>query len=54
VRGFVVICGVQVDRSLSEIFRLEASALGNPGKHARTDFLSIVEGKNVIGPFRPG
>ena len=40
--------------ALSEIFGLETCALGNLGKHSRTDFLSIMEGKDVIGPFRPG
>jgi hypothetical protein len=37
----------------SEIFRTQASALGNPSEHAGAKFVVIVEGKHTIGPAGP-
>ena len=34
----------------SEIAWLQARALGNTGKHARTNFITIMKGKHKIGP----
>jgi hypothetical protein len=37
--------------SCSEIFRCEASALGNASEHARADFVRVVKCKDVVRPL---
>lgn len=41
--------GVLLERT-SNILRPKACVLGNPSKHARTDLLAVVEGKDEVRP----
>jgi len=50
----LLICPDFRERALSQIFRFETGAFRYPRKHSRTDFISIVEGKDIVGPFRAG
>jgi hypothetical protein len=35
-----------------QVFGLKPCALSDPGEHARTDLLRVVEGKGEVRPFR--
>ncbi len=43
----------KVSQNALKVARSETGRFGNPGQHARTDFIAIMKRKNVVGPASP-